>query len=71
MDARGPAPPPGVLLGELNFTLPCLCSGLYLYILVAETFTRENVRLRCYVLIGWGECTSSASCSPAPMCLEF
>lgn len=28
--------------------------GLYLYILVVETFTRENVRLRCYVLIGWG-----------------
>lgn len=28
--------------------------GLYLYILVVETFTRENVRLRCYLLIGWG-----------------
>lgn len=48
----------GVLFHELN--CPSLMfAGLYLYILVAETFTRENVRLRCYVLIGWGELSSN------------
>nr|CAI5838429.1 unnamed protein product [Callosobruchus analis] len=29
--------------------------GLYLYILVVETLTRENFKLRVYLLIGWGE----------------
>ncbi|KAL1138094.1 hypothetical protein AAG570_009789 [Ranatra chinensis] len=29
--------------------------GLYLYMLVVETFTRENIKLRAYVVIGWGE----------------
>ncbi|KAJ8986029.1 hypothetical protein NQ317_013914 [Molorchus minor] len=28
--------------------------GLYLYILVVETLTRENFKLRVYVCIGWG-----------------
>ncbi|XP_044266747.1 diuretic hormone receptor-like isoform X2 [Tribolium madens] len=28
--------------------------GLYLYILVVETLTRENYKLRVYVCIGWG-----------------
>ncbi|XP_050443609.1 diuretic hormone receptor-like isoform X2 [Adelges cooleyi] len=28
--------------------------GLYLYILVVETFTRENIKLRVYMFIGWG-----------------
>ncbi|XP_072156913.1 diuretic hormone receptor isoform X2 [Bemisia tabaci] len=28
--------------------------GLYLYILVVETFTRENIKLRMYIIIGWG-----------------
>ncbi|XP_050505663.1 diuretic hormone receptor-like [Diabrotica virgifera virgifera] len=28
--------------------------GLYLYILVVETLTRENFKLRVYVFIGWG-----------------
>ncbi|XP_049823809.1 diuretic hormone receptor-like isoform X2 [Aethina tumida] len=28
--------------------------GLYLYILVVETLTRENFKLRIYVCIGWG-----------------
>ncbi|KAI5713041.1 hypothetical protein M8J75_013226 [Diaphorina citri] len=28
--------------------------GLYLYMLVVETFTRENIKLRVYFLIGWG-----------------
>jgi len=28
--------------------------GLYLYILVVETFTRENIKLRVYLAIGWG-----------------
>ncbi|XP_050056958.1 diuretic hormone receptor-like isoform X3 [Aphis gossypii] len=28
--------------------------GLYLYILVVETFTRENIKLRVYMSIGWG-----------------
>lgn len=28
--------------------------GLYLYMLVVETFTRENIKLRAYLLIGWG-----------------
>lgn len=30
--------------------------GLYLYILVVETFTRENIKLRVYMFIGWGKC---------------
>lgn len=29
--------------------------GLYLYILVVETLTRENFKLRVYVCIGWGK----------------
>ncbi|XP_075237568.1 diuretic hormone receptor-like [Lycorma delicatula] len=28
--------------------------GLYLYMLVVETFTSKNIKLRAYVLIGWG-----------------
>ncbi|KDR16173.1 Diuretic hormone receptor, partial [Zootermopsis nevadensis] len=28
--------------------------GLYLYMLVVETFTGENIKLRVYVIIGWG-----------------
>ncbi|CAB3374658.1 Hypothetical predicted protein [Cloeon dipterum] len=28
--------------------------GLYLHVLVVETFTVENIRLRVYVCIGWG-----------------
>ncbi|CAH1397259.1 unnamed protein product [Nezara viridula] len=28
--------------------------GLYLYMLVVETFTRENIGLRAYLAIGWG-----------------
>ncbi|XP_046390386.1 diuretic hormone receptor-like isoform X2 [Ischnura elegans] len=28
--------------------------GLYLYMLVVETFTVENIKLRVYVIIGWG-----------------
>ncbi|XP_046390384.1 diuretic hormone receptor-like [Ischnura elegans] len=28
--------------------------GLYLYMLVVETFKAENIKLRVYVLIGWG-----------------
>ncbi|XP_073970041.1 diuretic hormone receptor-like isoform X2 [Rhodnius prolixus] len=28
--------------------------GLYLYMLVVETFTRENINLRAYLAIGWG-----------------
>nr|XP_024214720.1 diuretic hormone receptor-like [Halyomorpha halys] len=29
--------------------------GLYLYMLVVETFTRENIGLRAYLAIGWGK----------------
>lgn len=32
-----------------------LVLGLYLYILVVETFTRENIKLRMYIIIGWGK----------------
>jgi hypothetical protein len=36
--------------------LLCLqIAGLYLYMLVVETFTGENIKLRVYVLIGWGK----------------
>lgn len=28
--------------------------GLYLYMLVVKTFTRENLKLHAYVIIGWG-----------------
>ncbi|KAF6209957.1 hypothetical protein GE061_015712 [Apolygus lucorum] len=28
--------------------------GLYLYMLVVETFTRENIKLRTYIALGWG-----------------
>ncbi|XP_073978597.1 diuretic hormone receptor-like isoform X2 [Rhodnius prolixus] len=28
--------------------------GLYLYMLVVETFNRENIKLRAYLAIGWG-----------------
>ncbi|KAJ9594858.1 hypothetical protein L9F63_013843 [Diploptera punctata] len=28
--------------------------GLYLYMLVVETFTGENIKLRVYVVLGWG-----------------
>ncbi|XP_023706717.1 diuretic hormone receptor isoform X4 [Cryptotermes secundus] len=28
--------------------------GLYLYMLVVETFTGENIKLRFYVVLGWG-----------------
>lgn len=42
------------------WTLPCLLlcthvSGLYLYLMVVQTFTVEAVKLRVYVFIGWGE----------------
>lgn len=29
--------------------------GLYLYMLVVETFTAENIKLKVYTTIGWGE----------------
>ena len=32
-------------------------TGLYLYMLVVETFTGENIKLRVYVIIGWGKST--------------
>lgn len=31
--------------------------GLYLYILVVETFNRQNIKTHVYMLIGWGEYT--------------
>ncbi|XP_077287141.1 diuretic hormone 44 receptor 2 isoform X2 [Arctopsyche grandis] len=31
-----------------------LVEGLYLYMLVVETFTGENIKLRVYATIGWG-----------------
>ncbi|KAG8272139.1 diuretic hormone receptor-like [Homalodisca vitripennis] len=31
-----------------------LVEGLYLYTLVVVTFTRDNIKLRAYVIIGWG-----------------
>lgn len=41
-------------------TLPYhLFSGLYLYMLVVETFTAENIKLKVYTTIGWGELTIS------------
>uniref|UniRef100_A0A1B6DUU3 G-protein coupled receptors family 2 profile 2 domain-containing protein n=1 Tax=Clastoptera arizonana TaxID=38151 RepID=A0A1B6DUU3_9HEMI len=36
-----------------NFTW-MLVEGLYLYMLVVMTFTRENLRLHTYMIIGWG-----------------
>ena len=32
--------------------------GLYLYMLVVETFNRTNIRTGVYVFIGWGEYNS-------------
>lgn len=29
--------------------------GLYLYILVVETFNRQNIKTHIYMLIGWGK----------------
>ncbi|XP_026320489.1 diuretic hormone receptor isoform X1 [Hyposmocoma kahamanoa] len=31
-----------------------LVEGLYLYMLVVETFTAENIKLKVYITIGWG-----------------
>lgn len=31
-----------------------LVEGLYLYMLVVETFAGDNIRLRLYAFIGWG-----------------
>ncbi|XP_054276672.1 calcitonin receptor-like protein 1 [Macrosteles quadrilineatus] len=31
-----------------------LVEGLYLYTLVVVTFTRDNIKLRAYIVIGWG-----------------
>lgn len=30
-------------------------SGLYLYMLVVETFSAENIKLKVYATIGWGK----------------
>jgi len=40
-----------------NLLLLCKITGLYLYMLVVETFTGENIKLRVYVIIGWGKAT--------------
>jgi hypothetical protein len=29
--------------------------GLYLYVLVIKTFMAESIKLRTYILIGWGK----------------
>jgi hypothetical protein len=39
------------------FLLHFKITGLYLYMLVVETFTGENIKLRVYVIIGWGKVT--------------
>lgn len=30
-------------------------AGLYLYMLVVETFSGDNMRIKTYAAIGWGE----------------
>lgn len=30
-------------------------AGLYLYMLVVETFSGDNIRLRVYTVLGWGK----------------
>jgi len=40
-----------------NLLLLFKITGLYLYMLVVETFTGENIKLRVYVIIGWGKTT--------------
>lgn len=35
----------------VNFSI----SGLYLYMLVVETFTAENIKLKVYTTVGWGK----------------
>jgi hypothetical protein len=40
-----------------NLLLLFKITGLYLYMLVVETFTGENIKLRVYVIIGWGKAT--------------
>jgi corticotropin releasing hormone receptor 1 len=40
-----------------NILLLFKIAGLYLYMLVVETFTGENIKLRVYVIIGWGKAT--------------
>ena len=45
--------------------------GLYLYMLVVETFSADKIKLRVYALIGWGKSLSISysqmqiSCSPS------
>jgi corticotropin releasing hormone receptor 1 len=38
-----------------SYLLRFQIAGLYLYMLVVETFTGENIKLRVYVVIGWGK----------------
>lgn len=39
----------------LPFNLFFLISGLYLYMLVVQTFSGDNIRFNLYAVIGWGE----------------
>jgi len=40
-----------------------LFSGLYLYVLVVQTFIADNIKLRVYCLIGWGKSLFSIATS--------
>lgn len=40
---------------NIGFCLFCFISGLYLYMLVVETFSGDNLRFRMYAFIGWGK----------------
>lgn len=44
-------------------SLGCAVAGLYLYTLVVETFSGDNMKFRMYAFIGWGEFVILLFCS--------
>lgn len=40
---------------KLNNTFSFVSIGLYLYMLVVETFSGDNLKFALYATIGWGE----------------
>ncbi len=48
-----------------------LFPGLYLYVLVVQTFMAENIRLRIYAAIGWGESQSIPYFLPSDRQISF
>lgn len=40
---------------QFIFFITFIFTGLYLYLLVVKTFTGDNIKLRLYLVIGWGK----------------